>query len=239
MEKTQMLPRIILHNAMSVDGRMDLDWATTDIGLYYELAAHWNADAILSGSRTILDAPGQEPVDESIPYELMRDPADSRPLFVIVDSQGQIHNWNYIRQQPYWRDAIVLCSQATPRTYLDELKNKHVEYLCAGEERVDLRAALEQLAARYGIKTVRVDSGGVLNGVLLRAGLVDEVSVLINPTLIGGLSPRSIFVASDLTLPDDTLKVKLIDIEKMRGDAVWLRYEILKRDLESLGGEAR
>jgi len=40
---------------------------------------------------------------------------------------------------------------------------------------------------------------GRLNGVLFRAGLVDEVSVLVNPCLVGGTSPRSIFRArSDL-----------------------------------------
>lgn len=46
-----MLPRVILYDGVSLDGRTD--WFTGDVGLYYELAARWNADAILAGSETI------------------------------------------------------------------------------------------------------------------------------------------------------------------------------------------
>jgi len=47
-----MLPRIILHNEVSVDGR--IDWITPDIGLFYEFASRWKEDATLAGSDTIL-----------------------------------------------------------------------------------------------------------------------------------------------------------------------------------------
>ena len=47
-----MLPHIILHSMVSVDGRMDLP--APDLGLYYEVASRWEVDAILSGSETIL-----------------------------------------------------------------------------------------------------------------------------------------------------------------------------------------
>jgi len=53
----------------------------------------------------------------------------------------------------------VLCSRATPQTYLDYLRQKQVEFIVAGDERVDLRAALEELNVRYGVKVIRVDSG--------------------------------------------------------------------------------
>ncbi len=45
-------PRVILHNAVSADGRVD--WFPADIGLFYELAATWHEDATLAGSGTIL-----------------------------------------------------------------------------------------------------------------------------------------------------------------------------------------
>jgi len=40
-----MLPRVVMHNVMSVDGR--LDFVPADIELYYELAARWKVNAIL------------------------------------------------------------------------------------------------------------------------------------------------------------------------------------------------
>ena len=171
-----MLPRVILHNGVSLDGRMD--WGMGDIGLYYELAARWEADAMLSGSNTMLAAYHEEEVSEEDgeAYEPPeRGPDDPRPLLVIVDSRGRFRHWQRIRKEPYWRDVIALCSHSTPKPYLRYLQERHIEYILAGDDRVDLRGALEELSARYQVQIVRVDSGGILNGVLLRAGLVDEV----------------------------------------------------------------
>lgn len=224
-----MQPRVVLHNEMSLDGRMD--WLTVNMGLYYGLAERWKAGAMLSGSNTLLNAYLPEVVaaeDEAAFEPPQRDPDDARQLLVVVDSRGRLRNWHLLREEPYWRDVLALCSQSTPQTYLDYLRKRHVEYIIAGEDRVDLRAALEELGSRFAVKLVRVDSGGILNGVLLRAGLVDEVSVLINPCLVGGTTPRSIFQASDLTSEEGTIKLRLAHMEKMEGDVVWLRYEVIK-----------
>jgi 2,5-diamino-6-(ribosylamino)-4(3H)-pyrimidinone 5'-phosphate reductase len=91
---------------------------------------------------------------------------------------------------------------------------------------VDLRAALEELNRRHGVKVVRVDSGGTLNGVLLRAGLADEVSVLFNPCLVGGVTPRSFFRAEDLVSSEGVIPLRLLEVEKLKGDVVWLRYQV-------------
>ena len=56
-----MLPHIILHSMVSVDGRMDLP--APDLGLYYEVASRWEVDAILSGSETILTGFGDPEAD--------------------------------------------------------------------------------------------------------------------------------------------------------------------------------
>ncbi len=225
-----MLPRVVLHNGVNVDGRMDWFTREGDMGLYYELAAHWKADAMLSGSDTMLAAYAADPAseDEASCFE----PPELHPLhvpwLVVVDSRGRMRNWQRIRREPYWRNAMSLCSRSTPQSHLACLQQQRVDYIVTGDDRVDLRAALEELNAQYGVKTVRVDSGGVLNGVLLRAGLVDEVSVLICPALVGGLSPSSIFVAPDLASPEGIIPLKLIHVKQLRGEVVWLRYEVVK-----------
>jgi 2,5-diamino-6-(ribosylamino)-4(3H)-pyrimidinone 5'-phosphate reductase len=225
-----MLPRVILHNGASLDGRMD--WYTGDVGLYYELAARWQADAMLTGSNTVLAAYAAQEMPEGDDKEAYEPPESGpdhpRPLLVIVDSRGRVRNWQRIRKEPYFRDAIALCSHSTPKTYLSYLQERHIEVILAGDDRVDLRLALEELNARHRVKVVRVDSGGILNGVLLRAGLVDEVSVIVDPCLVGGTTPRSIFTAPDLTSAEGVIPLKLIQVENVKGDTVWLRYEVIK-----------
>lgn len=222
-----MLPRVILHNAVSVDGRMD--WFEPNLGQYYQLATSWKEDATLVGSDTLLTAPEDIPPEgEDALRAPERKAVDTRPLLVVPDSRGRIRTWHYWRTLPYWRDGLALVSRSTPRDYLEYLQTRCIEYLVTGDDQVDLRAALEMLHERYGVKVVRVDSGGILNGVLLRAGLVDEVSVLVSPALVGGASPRSLFRAPDLTSPKGVLPLKLIHVEKLDGDSVWLRYEVAK-----------
>ena len=223
-------PYVVIFNGLSLDGRMDFTSKgdpQADIGLYYELSARWKADVMLSGSETMVAAfAGQDEVPPSnAPKELH---PLAVPLVAIVDSRARIHCWNAIKQQIFWKEAVALVARSTPRSYLEELESKKVAYIVAGEEKIDLALALEELNTRFGVRKVLVDSGGILNGVLLRADLVDEVSTLVYPTLVGGTSPKTFFVAPDVIDAGQILQLKLIHHEQVRSDgALWLKYKVL------------
>jgi 2,5-diamino-6-(ribosylamino)-4(3H)-pyrimidinone 5'-phosphate reductase len=92
-----MLPRVILHIATSLDGRITNFPA--DLEVYYSLAATWNPDAILFGSETVLAAVRDDPSLEVPPeHEEMFTPPegakDTRPLLVIADSRGRVRCWD-------------------------------------------------------------------------------------------------------------------------------------------------
>lgn len=235
-----MLPRVILHNAVSLDGR--IDGFPIDLQQYYALAATWKEDATLAGSGTFLKAASVAPPEDESAFVLPeKDPYDNRAILVIPDSRGRIRTWHYLRSLPYWRHFVALCSKSTPGDYLDYLKERHIDYIIAGEGHVDLRMALEELYSQYSVRVVRVDAGGTLNGLLLRQGLVSEVSVLIYPSLVGGESISSIFRAPDLPAAvsaadnadiasgkgaEGTISLQLMQTEKLQGDVMWLRYEV-------------
>jgi len=212
-----MLPYVVIHNAVSVDGRMDrLD---VDLGLYYSLLPTWNEDLTLCGSETMLAAgwDGWE-------HDGTTDP--SKPLLAVVDGRGRVKNWRKFAPSPYWRAGVSLCSRSTPSEHLAFLEREGIETIVEGDQRVDLRAALERLADEHAVKVVRVDSGGSLNGALLRSGLVSEVSVLVQPQLIGGTSPSSLFRAVDLGPAERPLDLELMSSRKLKGGTVWLRYRL-------------
>ncbi len=212
-----MLPYVVIHNAVSVDGRMDR--LEVDMELYYSLISTWKEDLTLCGSETMMKAR----LDDW-EHDGSTDP--SRPLLAVVDSRGRFRSWRKAVPSMYWRAGVSLCSEATPRSHLEYLEKEGVVAIVAGKEKVDLRAALGKLAKDHGIRVVRVDSGGTLNGVLLRAGLVDEVSVMVQPQLIGGTSPSSMLQALDLGPGDAPVKAELISSRKLKGGAVWLRYRV-------------
>jgi 2,5-diamino-6-(ribosylamino)-4(3H)-pyrimidinone 5'-phosphate reductase len=214
----------------SVDGR--IDHFAGDVGLYYELAAGFPQDAVLAGSSTFLAAAaaegieltGEDPLPAAGP-----DAAgpDSAPLLVIVDGRGQLTRFAWLTQLPYWRAVLVACSATTPPTHLELLARHGIDRVVVGEDRVDLSHLLDVLASDHGVERVRVDSGGTLNGALLRAGLVDEISLLVAPYAVGGRSPATMFVADDL-VDDAVTRLELSGVERLRGDTVWLRYEVTR-----------
>ncbi len=222
-----MLPRVVMHNLMSLDGR--LDFVPADVGLYYELAARWKVNAILSGSGTVLAAADQIASSaKDSEASRSKDPRDRRPLLVVPDSRGRVRDWKPWLDQPYWRDVVVLCSDSTPGPYLRRLEKDSIDTIVAGKGHVDMRGALEELNSKYAVRNVRLDSGGTLNGVLLRAGLVDEVSVLVHPALVGGTSPSSVFTAPDLSSASGVVDLKIKHVEKLRSGYVWLRYTVVR-----------
>jgi 2,5-diamino-6-(ribosylamino)-4(3H)-pyrimidinone 5'-phosphate reductase len=176
-------PRVIIHSLISLDGR--LDGFPADAGLYYEMASRLPRQAAQTGSGTMLGAAAGQCIDlseedpEPLPGNASAGPAaagDPRPLLVIVDSQGRVTRYAWLREQPFWRDVLVLCSAATPAAQLDRLRRHRVGHVVLGQGRVDLGGALRLLAERHRVGAVRVDPGDRLNAALLRAGLADWTS---------------------------------------------------------------
>ncbi|MFN2109942.1 MAG: RibD family protein [Anaerolineae bacterium] len=149
---------------------------------------------------------------------------------LVVDSRGRLRCWRQMQQSEWWGEVTLLCSNTTPTDYVEAVKKLGVDIIVAGDEKVDLRAALEEVHARYGIEVIRTDTGGILHGALLRAGLIDEVSVLVNPCLVGGVSPRSLFVAPDLKAKSGLIPLRLLKVKNIEGDFVALRYAIVKEE---------
>ena len=225
-----MLPKVILHTAISLDGR--ITGFPADLELYYTLAGQWNPDVILFGSETILAAVRDNPALEvpSEHMEIFTPPEDAktdpRPLLVIADSRGRVRCWDAIRKWPYMRDILALCSLSTPQEYLTYLADRRISTVIAGDDRIDFRSALEELNRKFDVKVVRVDSGGTLNSVLLHSGVVDEVSVLIHPFLAGGRADPTMFDPLKAGIPD--LQVQLIPrhTEVLENGIIWVRYAV-------------
>jgi 2,5-diamino-6-(ribosylamino)-4(3H)-pyrimidinone 5'-phosphate reductase len=220
-------PRVIIHNAISLDGR--IEGFPVDMGAYYQLAAQFFEDATLVGSQTLVEAhiasqlPANEPTrgESDAPGWL-----DPLPLLVAVDSRGRVKDLHLWRKTPYWREVVCLCSKSTPEGHLAYLHDHQIEAIIAGEERVDLSQALEELNSQYGVKTVRVDSGGILSAVLLQQDLVDQVSLLLHPVLVSGKS-RLIYQPGEAGLPALTISLKLTDVEELGNDLLYVNYKVL------------
>ena len=209
-------PRVIVHVAVSLDGKIeDFDPGVTT---YYDLIRPWDEEATLCGSETILAAaPDPDPPDSATPVA-GPDAADPHPLLAVIDSRGRLRSWAGLLRAGHWSAGLAFCSETTPSEHLDYLDRLKVEAVLAGDERVDFERALDALAER-DVATVRIDAGPTLIGLALRAGLVDELSLLVHPAVSG--SGRAF-----VDCLDASVHLRLVASSTRGAGLAWLRYEV-------------
>ena len=95
---------------------------------------------------------------------------------------------------------------------------------------MDLSAALEKLAATFGVRTLLLEGGGRINGAMLRDGLVDEVSLLVAPVADGAVGTPSLFDVDGRgrghTSRHSARRLALDTVERRADDVLWLRYRV-------------
>jgi 2,5-diamino-6-(ribosylamino)-4(3H)-pyrimidinone 5'-phosphate reductase len=118
--------------------------------------------------------------------------------------------------------VVAVVSERVSDEYLALLRARGVSYLLAGARDVDLPSALGKIGAQLGLKTLMLEGGGRINGGMLRAGLVDEVSLLIAPVADGRSGTPALFhLEADTFAPR---RLALAHVERRGGDVLWLRY---------------
>lgn len=82
------------------------------------------------------------------------------------------------------------------------------------------KAILEELEDR-GYREVVIGGGSTINGLFLSQGLIDEIWLTIEPRVFGdGLS---LFKGADVNLD-----LELIEVKKLDGNVIHVRYKIIK-----------
>ena len=217
-----MLPKIILHNSVSLDG--SLTNFDPNMELHYQIAGNYNAEARLIGSNTI--KVGIELFGGEIPPEERSDfkkpkRAVNLPLWVIPDTKGILKGLLHTcRRFEFCRDLIILVSEETRTEYVRHLEERNYDYHVVGEKHVDLEKALVLLSEKYDIKTVLADTGMILGNLLLNLGFVSEISLLIHPVIVGTTAYNM------FSLADKNPKWKLCKAETLEKNYVWLVYAL-------------
>lgn len=225
-----MKPYVICHMLASVDGRIVTSgWPLSPEGRkeYERTAATYQADAWMCGRITMAAfatgaAPSMPPVAAMAPTQDFVAPQHSTTYAIAVDPRGKL----------WWRtNAIdgdhliaILTEQAAPE-YLAFLQAQGVSYVFAGAQTLDLSVALDKLATMFSIKTLLLEGGGKINGTMLRAGLIDELSLLIAPIADGASGTPTLFDAlSDVTSGHAAVRLTLKTVEHRVDGMLWVRY---------------
>lgn len=122
---------------------------------------------------------------------------------------------------------LVILTEQVPDSHLAGLRGEGISYIFAGKTEVDLAQAFETLSRELGIRNLLIEGGGGANGAVLRAGLLDELSLVISPTIDGSTGAPTVFNSGDVDLgPAPVEGMTLASHQVLDGGAVWLRYKM-------------
>jgi diaminohydroxyphosphoribosylaminopyrimidine deaminase/5-amino-6-(5-phosphoribosylamino)uracil reductase len=199
------LPWVRVKLAMSLDGRTAMasgesQWITGAEARSDVQRLRARSCAIMSGVDTVIadNAALTVRVGElGLEPELAQAAAARQPLRVVLDSQLRLPVTARILSQP--GQTLVVSAQENP-VARQALEQAGAQVLCLPGKggRVDLQRLLAVLADRE-CNEVLLEAGATLAGAMTQAGLVDQFTIYMAPTLLGS-SARPL-----LQLPLDTM----------------------------------
>lgn len=227
----RMKPYVLCHMVSSIDGRIwSSRWrpkSNVVPGLFERLHDQLGGGSWLCGRVTAQEfAKGTEypPSDQAFPRENWFVRRDAKAWGIFLDAHGKAV---WARKDIGGDPILVILTEAVSDRHLAGLRADGVSYIFAGATAIDLAAALEILNRELGIERIMLEGGGGANGALLRAGLVDEISLVICPVVDGSTGGPIVFNSGDTDLgPAPIERMVLASHEVLDGGAVWLRYRL-------------
>jgi riboflavin biosynthesis pyrimidine reductase len=119
--------------------------------------------------------------------------------------------------------VVAIVSEKVSDEYLRFLRERGVSYLIAGAKDIDFEMALRKIHERFGVKTLLLEGGGRINGSVLAAGLVDEISLILTPVADGRMGTSALFDVPEGATPQ---RLVLEETESLDDGLLWLRYRV-------------
>ncbi len=239
-------PYIFCHMMTSLDGKIMGDFMDTPEGeaagdVFYNISfgkdPYYKHQGWLSGRVTTDDnfTFYQKPeLDENaglVPAgDFIAQP--SAPMYYVsVDPSGRLgwksRDLTYIDTRAHVLE--VLTGRAS-NAYKAFLRKLGISYIIAGADTLDYTLAMEKLKTLFGIETLMLGGGGVLNWSFIQAGMCDELSVVIAPAADGANDTPALFGVREGLSDTRAQGFKLQSAEVKAGGSVWLRYLVKNKE---------
>ena len=95
---------------------------------------------------------------------------------------------------------------------------------------IDFTDLLVRLRKDYGIEKITIETGGTLNSIFLRSGLVDHIKIVVAPLIVGGKDTSSLVDGFSLTDQSQLHLLKALKLKECRrldNSYLLLEYDVI------------
>ena len=237
-------PYIFCHMMTSIDGKIMGNYMNTPEGqkaetIFYNTAfgknPYYHHQGWLSGRITTDDnfTFYQKPqLDENAPIVPDGDfvaNADASMYYVSIDPSGKL-GWkqNELTYIDTTAHIVEVLTNKASNAYKAFLRRLNISYIISGEKSLDYAMALEKMKKLFGIKTLMLGGGGVLNWSFIQAGMCDELSIIMTPAADGSSQTPALFETRGGLADDKPVCFTLKNAEVKENSILWLRYIVNK-----------
>src|SRR3989344_224761 len=113
-----------------------------------------------------------------------------------------------------------------------KLKGKLPIEIIYYEREIDLADLLRKMKQQYKATRITIQTGGTLNALWIRQGLIDNISLVIAPCIIGGTNTQSLVGGESIHTLEDLHKIKalkLVENKTLKDSYIHLRYKVMNK----------
>lgn len=242
-------PYIFCHMMTSIDGKIMGAYMDTPEGevagdVFYNLAfgkspyykhQGWMCGRITTDDNfTLYKTPALDENAPAVPEGDFVAAADAPMYYVSVDPSGKLawenSTMTYIDTTAH---IIEVLTEKAGNDYKAFLRKLGISYIIAGSDGLDYAMAMEKLNTLFGVKTLMLGGGGVLNWSFIKAGMCDELSVVVTAAADGSSETPALFETRGGHATDHPVTFTLQSAEVKDGGSVWLRYLVKQTSKEA------
>lgn len=237
-----MKPRLTVHLHTTLDGKIEGPHLFTRESLasqrhYYNMIVGkdgpfpghrgWLAGTTTGDLATQYKEPDLDPGAPEVPEGDFIAPHDEEIHHFSIDPRGRL-GWekNYLEYFETRAHIVELLSEQASNAYKAFLRKRQISYVIAGSDQLDLVLAMEKLQKHFGMKEFLLNGGGGVNWSFIKAGLVDEVSVVLSPVADGATDTASLFDANPKYNDTAPVAFTLLSHSVLDDGSLWLRYRV-------------
>ncbi|MGZ9586858.1 bifunctional diaminohydroxyphosphoribosylaminopyrimidine deaminase/5-amino-6-(5-phosphoribosylamino)uracil reductase RibD [Paenibacillus marinisediminis] len=219
---TTRMPYVTMKTAQTLDGRIAThrghsQWITNGMAREHVHAMRHRHQAIMVGIGTVLADNPSLTTRLSVPA--------LHPVRIIVDSKLRLPLDSKVVADQH-AETWVLTTNSADAVKAEALQQHGVTVIAVNDgEEVDMTAAMVELGQRE-IGSVLLEGGGRLNGSMLRAGLIDQVVLMMAPKIVGHPSAPGSFSFEGPELMSEALELERIQVEMLDDNIVVIGYPV-------------
>ncbi len=147
--------------------------------------------------------------------------------FVILDNKPHLNKSGIIYLTKWLKKLYLVTDNKNHPAFKLKIDNLEIIYY----PKINFEKLFVKLKEKYNINSLTIQSGGTLNSIFLRKSLIDHLSLIVAPCLIGGKDTMNLINGDSFHSDVDLKNIKALKLNKctiLKDSYLHLEYDMIK-----------